>query len=520
MLGVFTAEEMRRLDQRAITDLGIPGATLMENAGRGAAEAVVAALPALGAPRRGARIVIVCGKGGNGGDGFVVARWLKRHGARPSVLLMHQPAEIAGDAGRKLAELSRSGIRPRPFADDRASARELSRAHLIVDALLGTGSRGAAEGGISRAIELINASGRPVVALDIPSGLSENTGAHAGAAIKATMTLTFAGLKRGLVTAPGDELAGRVSVIPIGVPDHEVARGVTTFLLDPGDVAPHFPRRSRATHKGTYGHLLLVAGSLGKTGAAALSALSAMRSGTGLVTVAVPASQQPVVASLVLEAMTETLPETSARTLALKAREAILELAGLRDAVAIGPGIGLDDETAQVARGLVHELRLPMAVDADALTALAGHLDVLRDAPAPRCLTPHPGEMARMLGARVDEVQRDRIETVREFATRHRVHIVLKGARSVIGAPDGRVFVNPTGNPGMASGGTGDVLTGMLGAFLARGLEPGAALRASVYLHGSAGDIAAERLGEEALIARDVIAGIPEAFKRLRGGGG
>jgi len=222
----------------------------------------------------------------------------------------------------------------------------------------------------------------------------------------------------------------------------------------------------------------------------------------------------------VLEAMTAPLPETSARTLALKAREAILELAGSRDAVAIGPGIGLDDETAQLARVLIHELRQPMAVDADALTALAGHLDELRDAPAPRCLTPHPGEMARMLGVSVSEVQRDRIETVREFATRHRVHIVLKGSRSVIGFPDGRVFVNPTGNPGMASGGTGDVLTGMLGAFLARGLEPGAALVSSVYLHGSAGDIAAERVGEEALVARDVIAAIPEAFKRLHGGGG
>ena len=519
MLGVFTAEEMRRLDQRAITDLGIPGATLMENAGRGAAEAIVAALPALGSPRRGARVVIVCGKGGNGGDGFVVARWLKRHGARPSVLLLHPPAEIGGDAGLKLEELRRSGIRPRPLADDRASGAELSRAHVVVDALLGTGSRGAAEGAISHAIELINASGRPVVALDIPSGLSANTGAHAGAVIKAAMTLTFAGLKRGLVSSPGDELAGRVTVIPIGVPDHEVARGVTTFLLESGDVSTHFPRRSRATHKGTYGHLLLVAGSLGKTGAAALGAMSAMRSGAGLVTVATPASQQPVVASLVLEAMTEPLPETSARTLALKAREAILELAGSRDAVAIGPGIGLDDETAQVARGLVHELRQPMAVDADALTALAGHLDVLRDAPAARCLTPHPGEMARMLGARVDEVQRDRIETVREFATRHRAHIVLKGARSVIGMPDGRVFVNPTGNPGMASGGTGDVLTGMLGAFLARGIEPGAALCSSVYLHGGAGDVAAERVGEEALIARDVIAAIPEAFKRLHGDG-
>jgi ADP-dependent NAD(P)H-hydrate dehydratase / NAD(P)H-hydrate epimerase len=520
VLGVFTAEEMRRLDQRAITELGIPGATLMENAGRGAAEAIVAVLPALGAPRRGARVVVVCGKGGNGGDGFVVARWLKRHGARPTVLLVSAPAEVDGDAGRKLRELGRAGIRPRPFTGDRASADMLAQAHLVVDALLGTGSRGVPEGGVSRAIELINASGRPVVALDIPSGLSANTGAHAGAVIKAAMTLTFAGLKRGLICSPGDELAGQVTVIPIGVPDHDVTRGVTTFLLERGDVAGHFPRRPRAGHKGTYGHLLLVAGSLGKTGAAALAAMAAMRSGVGLVTVATPASQQPVVAGLVLEAMTAPLLETAARSLALKAREAIVELAGARDAVAIGPGIGLDDETAQVVRSLVRELPRPMVIDADGLTALAGHLDVLRDAPSARCLTPHPGEMARMLGARVDEVQRDRIEATREFATRHRVHIVLKGTKSVVAAPDGRVFVNPTGNPGMASGGTGDVLTGVLGAFLARGMEPDAAMRSSVYLHGSAGDVAAERVGEEALVARDVIAAIPEAFKRLRGDGG
>jgi len=263
-----------------------------------------------------------------------------------------------------------------------------------------------------------------------------------------------------------------------------------------------------------------VAGSLGKTGAAALGAMAAMRSGVGLVTVATAVSQQPIVASLVLEAMTEPLPETSARTLALKAREAIVELAGSRDAVAIGPGVGLDGETAQVVRSLARELRQPMVIDADGLSALAGHLDVLRDAPSARCLTPHPGEMARMLGARVDEVQRDRIETTREFATRHRVYIVLKGARSVIATPDGRVFVNPTGNPGMASGGTGDVLTGVLGACLARGMEPAAAMCASVYLHGSAGDIAAERVGEESLVARDVIAALPEAFKRLRGDGG
>jgi len=520
VLGVFTAEEMRRLDQRAITELGIPGAILMENAGRGAAEAIVDALPALGAPRRGARVVVVCGKGGNGGDGFVVARWLKRHGARPTVMLVPAPGDVGGDAGRKLEELRRAGIRPRPFGGERAAADLLARANVIVDALLGTGSRGVPEGGVAGAIEAINAAGRPVVALDIPSGLSANTGTHAGAVIRATMTLTFAGLKRGLITSPGDELAGRVAVISIGVPDHEVARGVTTFLLEPRDVARHFPRRARGGHKGTYGHLLLVAGSLGKTGAAALGAMAAMRSGVGLVTVATPASQQPVVASLVLEAMTEALPETSARTLALKAREAILELAGSRDAVAIGPGIGLDHETVQVARSLARELGRPMAIDADGLTALAGHLDLLREAPAARCLTPHPGELARLLGTRVDEVQRGRIEVTREVATRYRVYIVLKGARSVIGLPDGRVFVNPTGNPGMASGGTGDVLTGVLGAFLARGLDPEAAMLSSVYLHGSAGDVAAERVGEESLVARDVIAALPEAFKRLSGSSG
>jgi len=517
VLGIFTAEEMRRLDRRAIAEIGIPGATLMENAGRGAAEAIAAALPALGAPRRGARVVIVCGKGGNGGDGFVVARWLKRRGAAPSVVLACAPDDVGGDARLKLEALRPTGIRPWRFEDDQALAALLGRAHVVVDALLGTGSRGAPGGEVARAIELMNASGRPIVALDIPSGLPADGGAPAGVAVRAVMTLTFAGLKRGLLAAPGDGLAGRVSVIPIGVPEAEVARGVSTFLLEARDVALRFPPRARAAHKGTYGHLLLVAGSLGKTGAAALGAASAMRSGSGLVTVATPASQQPIVAAHVLEAMTEPLPETPAHTLALKAREVIAELAAPRDAVAIGPGLGLEDETRQVVRSLIEKLDKPMAVDADALTALVGHLELLRAAPRARCLTPHPGEMARMLGVGVSDVQRDRLETARAFATRYRAHVVLKGAHSVIAAPDGHAFLNPTGNPGMASGGTGDVLTGMLGAFLARGLDAEAALQSSVYLHGSAGDIAAERVGEESLIARDVIAAIPEAFKRLGG---
>ena len=253
MQGVFTAEEMRRLDRRAIAELGIPGATLMENAGRGAAEAIVAALPELGAPARGARVVVVCGKGGNGGDGFVVARWLKRHGARPSVVLVAPPGEIVGDAGAKLTELRRAGIRPRRLEDDAAMAGQLAHADVVVDALLGTGSRGAPEGTIARAIALVSQSGRPVVALDIPSGISADGGGHQGGAIQAVMTLTFAGLKRGLISGPGAPLTGRVKVIPIGVPEAEVLRGITTFLLERSDIRRHIPPRPRGAHKGTYG---------------------------------------------------------------------------------------------------------------------------------------------------------------------------------------------------------------------------------------------------------------------------
>src|SRR5207247_1654434 len=333
--GIFTAEEMRRLDARAIAELGMSGATLMENAGRGAAEAIWALLEDLKA-RSGARVVIVCGKGGNGGDGFVVARWLRKWGARVEVLLAFPEDEIRGDAGEKLRELKRSGVRPWLVEDLEAAEETLARADVIVDALLGTGSRGAPEGRVARLIELINASGRPVV-------------------------------------------------------------------------APHFPPRPRDAHKGSYGHLLVVAGSLGKTGAAALAATAALRAGVGLVTVATPASQQPVVAGLVLEAMTEPLPETGARTLALKAREVVPEPAAARDGLAPGPAIGLDEETGAATRALTAEVTKPIVIDADGLSALAGHLDVLRSAPAARCLTPHPGEMARLLGGSVADVQRDRL---------------------------------------------------------------------------------------------------------------
>lgn len=518
MLPVLTAAEMRRVDERAVRELGIPGATLMENAGSGAATAILAALPRLGVRRAGARVVIICGKGGNGGDGFVVARRLARGGLQPVVLLLAEPAELRGDAALKYREMRRAGVGARVVRDASALERALRASALVVDAMLGTGARGVPTGLVTEAIERVNASGRPVVALDLPSGLPADGGAPEGPAIRASLTTTFAAPKRGLVMGAGVELAGRVAIVPIGVPAATIEQGITTFLLERSDVARHVPRRRRDTHKGSYGHLLVVAGSVGKTGAAALAARGALRAGVGLVTVATGASAQPTVAALSAEAMTLPLAETAARTVAAAARPALLAAAGERDAVAIGPGLGLDEETQALVRELAREVLVPMALDADALTALAGHLDALREARAPRCLTPHPGEMGRLLGVPAAEIQRDRIAAARDAARRGNAHVVLKGATSVIAAPDGRVVLNPTGNPGMASGGTGDVLTGVLGAFLARGLAPGVALECAVYLHGSAGDVAAERVGEESLVAGDVVEALPEAFRRLRDG--
>lgn len=290
------------------------------------------------------------------------------------------------------------------------------------------------------------------------------------------------------------------------------------FLLEPSDIRALFPPRPPDAHKGTFGHLLVVAGSVGKTGAAALAGRGALRSGVGLVTIATPQSQQPIVAALGMEMMTEPLPETSSQSLALKAKDRLLDLSARVDAVALGPGVSLDPETQGLVRELVAEVRRPLVLDADGLSALAGHLDLLKRAPAPRCLTPHPGEMARMLGMSAAEVQADRIETVRTFCQRYGVFLVLKGARTVLGEPSGQVLLNPTGNPGMASGGAGDVLTGMVGAFLGRGMDPWAALQAAVYLHGLAGDLARDDKGEEGLIAGDIVEAIPKTIVRTLAG--
>jgi hydroxyethylthiazole kinase-like uncharacterized protein yjeF len=517
VLPVFTAAEMRALDARAIRELNIPGARLMEAAGTGAARLIARRF----GPLRGRRVVILCGKGNNGGDGFVVARRLRAVGARVDVFLLGRRREVRGDAADALRRYAGRVAEITAEAELDAVERAVGGAHVVVDALLGTGVDGMARGLGASAIERLNhltGAGEdrpphpPVVALDLPSGLSADHGIPTGPTVRATLTATFGGYKRALLLEPAASWAGEVVVIPLGLPAGETERDVATFLLEDGDARGALARRPADAHKGQYGHLLVVAGSRGKTGAAALAARAALRSGAGLVTVATPASQQPIIATLGVEHMTHALPETAAGALAKAALGPIRELTAGMDAVALGPGLSLHPEAQALARALVADLPRPMVVDADALSALAGHLDILAGAPGPRVLTPHPGEMARMLGVTVAEIQSDRIEGTRAFAVKHRVWLVLKGARSVVAAPDGRVWLNPTGNPGMAKGGSGDVLTGMAGAFLARGLTPTAALQAAVYFHGLAGDLGRAERGEEGLLASDIVEAIPRAL--------
>jgi hydroxyethylthiazole kinase-like uncharacterized protein yjeF len=514
VLPVFTAAEMRELDARAIGTLGIPGPRLMEAAGAGAARIIAARWR----PLRGRSVVVLCGKGNNGGDGFVVARRLRAAGARVRVVLLARRAEVRGDAAAALA-------RWRGRVDEVTSApalaaveRALAGADLVVDALLGTGLEGPARGLGGELIARLERrdSPTPVISLDLPSGLSSDRGALIGPTVRATLTATFAGYKRSLLLHPAAERAGEIVVVPIGIPPAEVAKNVRTFLLEESDARAGFAPRPADAHKGVYGHLLVVAGSRGKTGAAALAARAALRSGAGLVTAATAASQQPVVAALGMEYMTEALEEIPPGALARAAKGRLLELAAGMAALALGPGISLAAETQALARELVGAVPCPMVVDADALTALAGHLDVLKGAAGPRLLTPHPGEMARMLGVSVGEVQADRLERARDFAVMHGAWVALKGAGTVVAAPDGRAWINPTGNPGMAKGGSGDVLTGMAGAFLARGLAPLAALQAAVYLHGLAGDLARDARGEEGMVAGDIVEAIPRALSPIR----
>jgi ADP-dependent NAD(P)H-hydrate dehydratase / NAD(P)H-hydrate epimerase len=518
VIRVATSDEMRRADRRVTERHGVPSLLLMENAGRSAADVIERVL----GPVVGRQVAVVAGKGQNGGDGFVVARQLATRGAGVSVWLAAPRGEVAGDAATNLAALERSGLGPVEVTDGPALERlrvALRRADLVVDALLGTGVRGPATGAVADVIVAVNDAGRPVCALDLPSGLSAEDGAILGQTVRATLTVTLGLPKIGLYLPAGTAHAGRVELADLGVPRAWLEEGLAMGLLEASDVAPALPPRPVDSHKGRFGHLLVVAGSLGKTGAAVLACRGALRVGTGLVTCAAALSQQPIVAAHLVEGMTEALPETGAQSLSVKARERILELAGHMSALALGPGLGLDPETQELVRALARDVDRPMVLDADALTALVGALESLRHARGARLLTPHPGEAARLLGLTVADVQRDRVGAARRLASESGTIVALKGAYTVIASPGAEAVLNPTGNPAMATGGTGDVLTGVAGGLLAQGVPAESALRAAVYLHGLAGDLAAAGRGA-GLVAGDLAECLPAAIARVQTGGG
>src|SRR5712691_10009510 len=511
---VLNAAQMREADRRTTEEIGIPSLVLMENAGRQA----VAAMETMHSDLFERQVAVLCGRGNNGGDGFVIARTLLQRGIDVSVFLMGRVADVRGDARTNLEILGRLGLTVVEVADSQAwelHFSEVSDCTLIVDAIFGTGLNAPVSGFIESVIADVNASGIPVVAIDLPSGLSADSPEPIGPSIDAGLTVTLAAPKLPLVLPPAEMRAGDIVIADIGIPSDvlESVDGPRVDLLTRASMRELITPRTPDSHKGDYGRVLIVAGSRGKTGAAHLAAVGALRSGAGLVTVATPASCQPVVAAMGPEYMTETLDE-GPEGLDVNGVDHVLEVA--RDVLALGPGLGQAVATREFIRSLVDRATMPLVIDADGLNAFVSDPERLggregRDV----IITPHPGEMARLVGMSTDEVQASRLEIARNFAVAHRVYVVLKGHRTLIATPDERIFINPTGNPGMATGGTGDVLTGMIAAWLAQLLDAEAACKLAVFLHGMAGDLAEADEGEVAMTSADVAGHLGDAILEL-----
>ena len=512
---VLNAGQMREADRKTIDEIGIPSMVLMENAGR----QVVAAMETAFDDLSDSRVAILCGRGNNGGDGFVVARVLWQRGIEAQVYVLGRLDQVRGDARANLDILGRIGlpvIEVQSDQDWELHSGDVLRHDIVVDAIFGTGLAAPLSGLYETVAQDLNSVDVPVVSVDLPSGLSADSETPIGTTVHATVTVTLGAPKLPLMLPPAEQLAGSVVVADIGIPRTviDAVPGPRIERLMREEIQRFVPERQADSHKGTFGHLLIIAGSRGKTGAAHLAAEAALRSGVGLVTVATPASSWPVVAALGASYMTLPLDETAGGAIAASALERVL--ADAHDAIAVGPGLGTGPEQASFVKGLLARAGGPLVLDADALTVLVGDTSVLRGrADRPVVITPHPGEMARLLGTSAADVQGRRLAVARDFAAAHAVYVILKGHRTLIAAPDGSVLINPTGNPGMATGGTGDLLTGMVGAWLAQGLEPAHACALAVYLHGAAGDLAADDVGAVAMTAGDVLAQIGDAVLEL-----
>lgn len=510
---IVSAAEMREIDRITSERFGVPSLTLMENAGTAVADFVTSQYASA------KRIGVVCGKGNNGGDGFVVARKLHQAGKEVRVLLLAEAAELRGDAAEMFTRLP---VAPVIAASQEQLKTEAARAvfgaDVLVDAILGTGFRPPVSGLYAEAIAALNAVSAPVVAVDIPSGADADVmGEQVGAVATADAVVTFTAPRPahifGLLTA------GPTVISPIGSPDDAIVSSLQLKVITARDMSPLIGPRPRAANKGSFGHVLVLGGSLGKAGAAAMAGMAALRSGAGLSSVATAKSVLATVAGFHPELMTEPLDETDAGTISIRALQQgrIDSLAERKTALAVGPGISRHPETAEFVRGVVKKYKLPIVLDADGLNAFEGRAAELKDMAGTLVITPHPGEMARLIGSTIPVVQHGRLHVARGFAREHEAIVVLKGHRTLIAQPDGTVWVNTTGNPGMATGGTGDILTGMVAGLIAQNPDRIAdAVMVAVHLHGLAGDVARESMGEQSLVATDLLKALPEAFRRTR----
>jgi ADP-dependent NAD(P)H-hydrate dehydratase / NAD(P)H-hydrate epimerase len=511
---IVSAAEMREID-RVTTERGVPSLTLMENAGTAVANFVLSQYS------NARRVAVICGKGNNGGDGFVAARKLHEASRELQVLLLADPAELRGDAAEMFKKMPQAPVVVKSHDELEAATARLSEVNLLVDAILGTGFHPPVSGLYAEGIVAINSSEVPVVAVDIPSGADADVmGAQTGAVARADAIVTFTAPRPSHVF--GALTDGPTVITPIGSPEEAIRSSLHLNLITAHEIASLIAPRPREANKGSFGHVLVIGGSLGKAGAAAMAGMSALRTGAGLSTVATPKSVLPTVAGFHPEVMTERLEETDAGTISMRALEyaRVDNLVKGKTVLAIGPGISRHPETSEFVRTLVQNYQIAIVLDADGLNAFEGMTAKLNGKGRVLVITPHPGEMARLTGLSIPEIQRDRIGIARTFAREHNLIVVLKGHRTVIAQPDGEAWVNTTGNPGMATGGTGDVLTGMLAGMIAQ--NPSRVIEAvvsAVYLHGLAGDVASETMGEQSVVATDLIRELPEAFRRVRKAG-
>ncbi len=514
---VVTAAEMQEIDRKTIYDIGISSLVLMERAGL----ACVSKIKDIFGRRK---IVVISGSGNNGGDGFVIARILHNEEWNVRVFLTTNPENLKGEALSQYKIAVKFGVNISPVEELLINHSSiLSDDSLIVDAILGTGLKKEVSGSLLDVFRLINKSKIPVLSVDIPSGISSDTGQVMGEAIKANYTITFGLPKRGHLLFPGSEYSGKVFIEDIGFPK-ELLRSdsLKVNLLQPKYILEIMPERPRYSYKGTYGHTLIIAGSKGKTGAAFMTAKACLRAGAGVVTIGVPESLLDVFQSCVTEEMTLGLPDKGNGTLSSKSLDIILSfLHEKADLLAIGPGIGVDSHTERIVKGLIQNSKKPMVIDADGINSIQGKIEIFRKAKAPIILTPHPGEMLKLLNKKIDkkeikEIEKDRINIAQSFSNETGTYLILKGVPTIIASPQGEVFINATGNPGMATAGSGDVLTGMIAGFLSQNKDPLKACILGVYFHGSAGDIAASEKGQYSLIASDIIEKISVALSSLR----